>query len=147
MLHDHSSEVAQALPHSNYTECHFVSERLECDFGWCCEEGAWLADDGSLYGLHVWNRLPDGCILDATASQLGDPTVEVSVVSPGEPGYDRYLPWWSLTHAEHRELYLGIPHCGATYAHEGELARARTRVPPAGRHLVEEPDPDYLRDC
>lgn len=147
MPHSHAAEIAQALPYAYYTECHFVSEGLQSRFGWEREEGVWVSDSGELYGLHLWNVLPDGCLLDATASQLGDPTVQVAVAVPGTPEYDRYVPWAFLTHAEHRQIYLGLPHPGlGEYANPAEAARMRRRVPPAGRRAVEEADPHYLRD-
>lgn len=146
MSHDHSAEISLALPHAFHTECHLVAGTLEHLYGWSRQDEGAYVGDGRFF-LHIWNRLPDGCILDATFAQCGDHSVQVNVVGPGDPGYGDYLPWWCLTHGEYRRLYLDDPHPGMEYAGEGARAFVRGLVPPEGRAVTEDGDPDYLRDC
>src|ERR1700740_618790 len=71
--------------------CHFVSECIHNKFGWHAESGTLLDRNGDVImgGGHVWNVLPDGAILDATADQIGEGR-DIAIIEPDDPDYHRY---------------------------------------------------------
>jgi hypothetical protein len=71
-------------------KCGIVSEENEVRFGW---PAIWGTHDdlGDPDEEHVWNRLPDGSILDATRDQFGDRAGRcVRIIRPQDPEYARY---------------------------------------------------------
>lgn len=84
-------------------QCAFVAEELLDRFGWEIEAGVYLASDGSPIGHHVWNRLPEGAILDATADQFCE-GYDVRVVEPTDPEFGRFRwEWTDFCHPGHSE--------------------------------------------
>lgn len=75
--------------------CHFVSEVIYNKFGWQQESGSYLAPNGDVIcgGGHLWNVLPDGAILDATADQFGEGQ-DIRIIEPDDPDYHRYSAEW-----------------------------------------------------
>lgn len=69
--------------------CHFVSEWIENTFGWEAHSGTFCSPGGDpVCTAHVWNILPDGSILDATADQLGQK--DIMIIPKGSPMHARY---------------------------------------------------------
>lgn len=74
--------------------CHVVSEVLACEYGWSLFSGAYTSLAGEVIcEAHVWNLLPDGSILDATADQFGEGH-DVRVLTPDNPDFLRYRAEW-----------------------------------------------------
>lgn len=75
--------------------CHLVSEYIEAEWGLDRIDGTYLDDNGRpITDGHMWNELPDGSILDATADQLGEGG-DIDLIHPGEANYSRYYPYRS----------------------------------------------------
>jgi hypothetical protein len=71
----------------NAKVCRVVSDRIERELGYPMQLGFWKARQ------HAWNVMPDGTIIDATASQFGLPPIHVVPRSIGEvAGYRRMTP-------------------------------------------------------
>jgi hypothetical protein len=75
--------------------CHLVADEIETLFGWPRFSGSYLATSGDVIcSAHVWNLLPDGAVLDATADQFGE-TEMVRVVESDSLDHRRYrLEWY-----------------------------------------------------
>ena len=66
-----------------------VAGAVERYFGWQRRCGAYLTAAGEPIATHVWNVLPMGEILDATADRFGEGE-DIRVVLPFEPDVARY---------------------------------------------------------
>jgi hypothetical protein len=66
-----------------------VAAAVERYFGWQRRCGAYLSEAGEPIATHVWNVLPMGEILDATADRFGEGE-DIRVVLPCEPDNARY---------------------------------------------------------
>jgi hypothetical protein len=75
--------------------CQRVSQYLEARFGWACERGVYLAADGEPIACHLWNRLPDGGLIDATADQFGEGADVLLVAPDNAPLLTRFRAEWS----------------------------------------------------
>jgi predicted GNAT family acetyltransferase len=85
--------------------CHLVSEWIEDEFGWRRTSGTYTSRDYQDVAIagHLWNILPDGSILDATADQTGEGH-DIRVIAPDDPEYHRYRPeWYDDYHPGHEE--------------------------------------------
>lgn len=83
--------------------CHVVSEWIEHIFGWERVSGTYLCKDGDIIcgGGHLWNILPDGAILDATADQFGE-GYDIRIIEPDDPDWKRYdIEWFEDWHPGH----------------------------------------------
>lgn len=101
--------------------CHVISEFLENKYGWMRFSGAYLSRDGEVIDSgHLWNYLPDGSILDATADQHGEGN-DIRVITPNDPDYGRYRPEWSeFYHPGMAEYNASWPHPHSTEGWTGE---------------------------
>jgi hypothetical protein len=66
-----------------------IAAAVERYFGWQRRCGVYLTDMGEPIAAHVWNVLPMGEILDATADRFGEGR-DIRVVLPSEPDTTRY---------------------------------------------------------
>lgn len=84
--------------------CHMVSEWIEDVLGWERVSGTYLSADGEPIcgGGHLWNILPDGAILDATADQFGEGH-DIRVIEPSDPDWSRYDVEWYEDYNPHHE--------------------------------------------
>lgn len=75
-------------------QCGFVAEVIMNRFGWEMHGGTYCNDaDEPVCCDHVWNMLPDGGILDATADQMGLGH-DIRIVEPNDPDYHKYRDQW-----------------------------------------------------
>jgi|GEM_PF-3002947 hypothetical protein len=75
--------------------CHFVSEALSGLYGWERIDGTYTTRKGEVIcGAHLWNKLPNGILIDATADQFGEGH-DIRVLHIGDPEYSRYRPSWN----------------------------------------------------
>lgn len=74
--------------------CHLVSEVIENEFGWDRWGGVYTASSGDMIcSAHLFNVLPNGALLDATADQFGEGH-DIRVIQPDDPEYQRYRMEW-----------------------------------------------------
>lgn len=66
-----------------------MSEVLDTRYGWQQDGGCYEPTPGARHIAHMWNTLPDGRILDATADQFGQPDVDgrVRITDGTDPRY------------------------------------------------------------
>lgn len=70
--------------------CHVVSEVIENKFGWPRWSGVYTAPSGDMIcSAHLFNVLPNGALLDATADQFGEGN-DIRIIQPDDPEYQRY---------------------------------------------------------
>jgi hypothetical protein len=75
-------------------QCGFVAEWIATTYLWAAHSGVYLSPSGEPIGDHVWNVLPDGAILDATADQFCE-GYDVRIISPADPEHSRFRPEWT----------------------------------------------------
>jgi hypothetical protein len=75
-------------------QCGDVAEWICRRYGWANIGGVYLSPSLEPIGDHVWNELPDGSILDATADQFCEGH-DVRLVPPGSPEHRRYRLEWT----------------------------------------------------
>lgn len=66
--------------------CSWMSETIARVYGWHENGGCYVTPEGHI--AHMWNDLPGGLILDATADQFGEPGDGIRVVPGDDPRYD-----------------------------------------------------------
>lgn len=95
--------------------CHWVSEWIENTFGWQRASGTYCAPNGDVIcSAHLWNILPDGSILDATADQFGEGD-DIRVIRRDDPAFARYrLEWFDDYHPDHPDYHPDHPRDGWT---------------------------------
>lgn len=73
-------------------QCGTVSEENEVRFGWPTTYGTHEAMNHDPEDEHVWNKLPNGSILDGTADQFGGRRDHrgVRIIPPTHPDYQKY---------------------------------------------------------
>jgi len=75
-------------------QCGFVAEAIMNRFGWEMAVGTYCNDvDEPICNDHIWNVLPDGAILDATADQMGLGH-DIRIVEPSDPDHRKYRSGW-----------------------------------------------------
>jgi hypothetical protein len=76
-------------------QCGFVAEIIMNRFRWPMHGGTYCNDiDEPICNDHVWNVLPDGTILDATADQMGLGH-DIRIVEPSDPDFRKYRFEWN----------------------------------------------------
>lgn len=90
-------------------QCHNVSSWIQHRFGWPKTGGTYLSVDGEvIVSGHLWNVLPDGAILDATADQIGEGH-DIRIVNIDDPDYSRYdMEWYQDYHPKSDNYKHGI---------------------------------------
>lgn len=74
--------------------CHFVSEIIHNKYGWTQWSGVYTDPNGDIIcSAHLFNILPNGALLDATADQFGEGH-DIRVIQPDEPEYLQYRMEW-----------------------------------------------------
>ncbi|MGY3581955.1 hypothetical protein ACVIGB_001122 [Bradyrhizobium sp. USDA 4341] len=76
-------------------QCGDVAEYICSRWGWANVGGVYLAPSLEPIGDHVWNVLPDGSILDATADQFSEGH-DVRFLLKDSPDFRRYRPEWTI---------------------------------------------------
>lgn len=75
-------------------QCGFVAEWIHRTFGWEAHSGVYTDPNDDPIIDHVWNVLPDGAVLDATADQIGEGH-DIRIVEPSDPDHRRYRWEWT----------------------------------------------------
>lgn len=74
-LEENKTNIHHNVDHLwNTGQCVWVAECIEHEFGWSVQWGHYSSPEygNGVHVDHLWNVLPDGRILDATADQFGD---------------------------------------------------------------------------
>jgi hypothetical protein len=71
-----------------------VSHTIEQYYLWPAFTGVYLSETGQPVGLHAWNVLPDGSILDCCLDAFGEGD-GVRISRPGSGNWRRYRREWS----------------------------------------------------
>lgn len=100
--------------------CHFVSECIQMEYGWQRFMGTYTAIDGDVIcSAHLWNILPDGSILDATADQFGEGH-DIRIIATTDPDYDRYRYEFNIDfHPKHPDFISTYPQAAEAFADWG----------------------------
>lgn len=86
-------------------QCGFVAEVIMNRFGWPMHGGTYCNEiDEPICNDHVWNILPDGAILDATADQMGLGH-DIRIVEPSDPDHKKYRAGWDQDYNPGRSEY------------------------------------------
>lgn len=96
-------------------QCGEVAEWIYGRFGWTKVGGMYLSASLEPIGDHVWNVLPNGSILDATADQFCEGH-DIRLVPAGSPEQQRYRFEWTADFnpdlADQYPELTGIPWSG-----------------------------------
>lgn len=68
--------------------CWIVAEQIDSRYGFSSEDACYVLPGGA-HTTHMWNLLPDGRILDATADQFGEPGLGIRVAAANDSRYAR----------------------------------------------------------
>lgn len=76
-------------------QCGDVAEWIFSSYGWPNIGGMYLSPSLEPIGDHVWNVLPDGSILDATADQWCESDEDIRIVPVDSPDHKRFRYEWT----------------------------------------------------